>query len=152
MMVSGQFIMDFEDTNETLQTYDMIEELEFDESAVQQLIYLYGTPVYKQIMKDKDKLLIDSSNLNEKDLWKTPLGQGQSQFIVKPYKMSIDDLYKWRQKFDKLQFKYWRQHMNKRDKGLAMHNVELDSTGVFPRQTFGRVKSSRAPNTIECYV
>ncbi|MDP7194705.1 MAG: radical SAM protein [SAR202 cluster bacterium] len=141
IMTSGLFIMGFpEDTNETLQkSYDMIDELELDQPSVEALIPLFGTPLFKQVVKDKDKLLIDDWNLDE--VWKTPLNQAQSKFVIKPYNMSVDDLYEWRQKFDKLQVKHWKTNI-KQVKILSNHNIGPDSTGVFPRVIHGGSKSS----------
>ena len=141
-MSTGYFIMGFpEDTNETLQnSYDMIGELELDFPSVQALIPLVGTPLFKQVIKDKDKLLIDDWNLDE--LWKTPLSLAQSQFIIKPYNLSLDDLYKWRQKFDILQAKNWKTN-TKQKTILHSNKVAPDgNTGVFPRVINGGNRSS----------
>jgi len=135
IMITGYFIMGFpEDTNETLQnSYDMIDELQIDQPSIQPLIPLFGTPVFKQVVKDK--LFIGDWNLDE--LWKTPLSLSQSKFVIKPYNMSIDDLYKWREKFDSLQTKQWKKNSLQ-----TSHNVSPDSTGVIPRQIHGGNKSS----------
>jgi len=138
-MSTGYFIMGFpEDTNETLQnSYDMIDELELDQPSVQALIPLFGTPVFKQVIKDK--LLIGDWNLD--DFWKTPLSIAQSKFVIKPYNMSVDDLYKWRQKFDILQAKNWKT--NTKQKTILQNNkVAPDNTGVFPRVIHGGNRSS----------
>ena len=138
-MSTGYFIMGFpEDTNETLQnSYDMIDELELDQPSVQQLIPLFGTPVFKQVIKDK--LLIGDWNLD--DFWKTPLSIAQSKFVIKPYNMSVDDLYKWRQKFDILQAKNWKTNP-KQKTILTSNKVAPDNTGVFPRVIHGGNRSS----------
>jgi len=138
-MSTGYFIMGFpEDTNETLQnSYDMIDELELDQPSVQALIPLFGTPVFKQVIKDK--LLIGDWNLD--DFWKTPLSIAQSKFVIKPYNMSVDDLYKWRQKFDILQAKNWKTN-TKQKTILQSNKVAPDNTGVFPRVIHGGNRSS----------
>ena len=138
-MSTAYFIMGFpEDTNETLQnSYDMIDELELDQPAVQPLIPLFGTPVFEQVVKDK--LFIGDWNLNE--LWKTPLSLSQSKFVIKPYNMSVDDLYKWRQKFDTLQGKHWKTNPNQATT-IFQHNIGLDGTGEFPRLIHGGNKRS----------
>ncbi len=137
-MSTGYFIMGFpEDTNETLQnSYDMIDELELDQPSVQALIPLFGTPVFKQVIKDK--LLIGDWNLD--DFWKTPLSIAQSKFVIKPYNMSVDDLYKWRQKFDILQAKNWKTN-TKQKTILQSNKVAPDNTGVFPRVIHGGNRS-----------
>jgi hypothetical protein len=117
----------------------MIGELELDFPSVQALIPLVGTPLFKQVIKDKDKLLIDDWNLDE--VWKTPLNQAQSKFVIKPYNMSVDDLYKWRQKFDILQAKNWKTN-TKQKTILQSNKVAPDNTGVFPRVIHGGNRSS----------
>ena len=106
VMSTGLYIMGFpEETNETLQdTYDMMEELQLDKSSVSTLIPFPGTALFKQVVKHK--LLIRDWNLDE--LWKTPISQAQREFIVKPFNMSLDDLHKWREKFDKILIKHWK--------------------------------------------
>ncbi len=105
-MSYGGFVMGFpEDTNETLKnSYDMINELQLDKTNVGVAVPLPGTALFKQVVKDK--LFVDPPNLDE--LWKEPIGLGQSDFIIKPYNMSLEDLHKWRAKFDSLQIKYWK--------------------------------------------
>jgi len=106
VMTHGIFIMGFpEDTNETLKdTYDMIHELQLDNTNVHPVIPFPGTSLFKQVVKDK--LLLGDWNLDE--LWKTPVAVAGADFYVKPYNMSIDDLYKWREKFDSIKIKYWK--------------------------------------------
>ena len=83
IMSYGGFIMGFpEDTNETLKnTYDMINELQLDKTAVGVAIPLPGTALFNQVVKDK--LFVDPPDLD--DLWKTPIGVDQSGFVIKPY-------------------------------------------------------------------
>jgi radical SAM superfamily enzyme YgiQ (UPF0313 family) len=108
VMTHGMFIMGFpEDTNDTLKnTYDMMNELQLDNNGVGALIPFPGTALFKQVVKDK--LLLGKWNLNE--LWKTPVSaaHGQSEFLIKPYNMSIDDLQKWSEKFNLTKDKYWK--------------------------------------------
>jgi len=112
VMSSALFIMGFpEETNETLKkTYDMMNELQFDRMAVNTLVPLPGTSLYKQVIKDK--LLIHHWNLDE--LWKTPISLQQGEFVVKPYNMDVDDLHKWREKFNSIRHKFWTTNPNKR--------------------------------------
>ncbi|MDP7195243.1 MAG: radical SAM protein, partial [SAR202 cluster bacterium] len=116
IMSYGGFIMGFpEDTDETLKnSYDMINELQLDRTSVNVAVPLPGTALFKQVVKDK--LFVDPPNLDE--LWKEPIGLGQSDFIIKPYNMSLDDLYKWRTKFDSLDVKYWKTNSNPATTGL----------------------------------
>ena len=101
----GQFIMGFpEDTNETLRkSYDMMDELQLDKIGVGTLIPYPGTALFNQVVKDK--LFIDNWKLDE--LWKIPVSN-TGEFVIKPYNMSLDDLYKWREKFDRIQVKHWK--------------------------------------------
>ena len=135
VLSGGFFIMGFpEDTHETLQnSYDMINELQLDKVLVATLIPFPGTKLFNQVVKNK--LFFKMPDLN--DLWKHPVSVYQSDFVIKPYNMSLDDLYKWRQKFDILQIKHRKTNLN----NLAMtHNVKLDNTGVYPRQIHGGSK------------
>tara|TARA_Y100000590_G_scaffold18275_1_gene21759 strand:+ start:21446 stop:22966 length:1521 start_codon:yes stop_codon:yes gene_type:complete len=111
VMSSGLFIMGFpEDTNDTLsKTYEMMNELQLDRMAVNTLVPLPGTSLYKQVIKDN--LLIHNWNLDE--LWKTPISLQQGEFVVKPYNLHLDDLYKWREKFNKIRHKYWKTNPKK---------------------------------------
>ena len=133
IMSYGGFIMGFpEDTNETLKnSYDMINELQLDKTSVGGAIPLPGTALYNQVVKDK--LFIDPQNLDE--LWKKPIGQDQSDFIIKPYNMSVDDLYKWRAKFDSIQIKYWKTSPKPPTLG---RNISPDHKDVAPRMIFSK--------------
>ena len=127
---NGLFIMGFpEDTNETLKnTYDMMDELQLDKAGVSTLMPFPGTALFKQVVKDK--LFIRNWNLDE--LWKTPISHGQTEFVIKPYNMALDDLYKWREKFDVMLVKYWKTSSNP---GQPGRNLSLDNDGVAPRLT-----------------
>ena len=131
VMSSGLFIMGFpEDTNETLQnTYNMMDELQLDKAVLLTLIPFPGTALFKQVVKDK--LFIRNWNLDE--LWKTPISHDQSKFVIKPYNMSLDDMYKWREKFDVMRVKYWKT--NSEPASLAK-KLKLDAAGVAPRQIY----------------
>ena len=106
IMATGMFIMGFpEETNQTLQnSYDMIEDLQLDKATVATLIPFPGTKLFKQVVKDR--LFIKETNYDE--LWKTPQSLVQRDFVIKPYNMDVEDLYVWREKFDKLRTKYWK--------------------------------------------
>ena len=143
IMSHGMYIMGFpEETNETLKsTYDMMNEMQHDTNVVQTLMPYPGTAVFRQIVKDK--LLIDDWNLDE--LYKTPISQAQREFLIKPYNMSLDDLYKWREKFDEIKVKYWKQNTKQPRKELRK-NFNYDNYGKVPRVSYvGRNK----PGTIK---
>jgi len=110
IMSTGSFIMGFpEETNETLsQTYEMMEELQLDTMNNNTLIPLPGTALFNQVIKDN--LLLHEWKLDE--LWKTPMSLEQDRFLIKPYNMKMDDLYKWREKFDIQRNKYWKTNNN----------------------------------------
>ena len=102
----GWYIMGFpEDTNETLQkSLDMMHELKTDKTTTSVVAPYPGTALFKQVVRDN--LFIKKRMLNE--LWKSPMENNQDEFIIKPYNMSVDELYEWRRKFDKLIVKYWK--------------------------------------------
>ena len=141
---NGLFIMGFpEDTNETLKnTYDMMDELQLDKAGVSTLMPFPGTALFKQVVKDK--LFIRSWNLD--DLWKTPISHGQTEFVIKPYNMSLDDLYKWREKFDVMLVKYWKTSSNP---GQPGRNLSLDNDGVAPRLTYRKKNSALIYESVE---
>ena len=104
-----------EDTNETLQqTYDMMDELQLDKMTCTTLIPFPGTALYKQVIKDN--LLVHNWNIDE--LWKTPISHAQGEILIKPYNLKIDDLYKWREKFDNIRYQYWKTNP-KRDANVG---------------------------------
>ena len=109
VVTTGQFIMGFpEDTHETLSnSYDMMDELQLDKIGCGTLIPYPGTALFDQVVKDK--LFIDNWKLDE--LWKIPVSNA-GEFVIKPYNMSLDELYKWREKFDKIQVKHWKTNPN----------------------------------------
>jgi len=125
-MLTGFFLMGFpEDTNETLKNnYDMINEPQLDKTGVNIAIPFPGTALYNQVVKDK--LLIDDWNLDE--LWKTPLSLVQSKFVIKPYNMSVDDLYKWKAKFDSLRIKYWKTNPKPPNLGKEFNSDHIGRT------------------------
>ena len=106
------FIMGFpEETHETLKdTYDMMDEIKVHKSTINTLIPFPGTKLFNQVIKDKDNLLVDKWNLDE--LWKTPINFTSSRFIIKPYKMSLDELAEWAEKLDRMGLKYWKYNPN----------------------------------------
>ncbi len=144
VMTAAMYIMGFpEDTNETLKdTYDMMDELQSDKAQNSTLIPFPGTSLFKQVVKDN--LFIHKWNLDE--LWKTPISQGQNDFIIKPYNMSVDDLYKWRGKFDKMNLKHWKTNPSKPTLGRSMTS---DKDGATPRFNYRRKKSALIYESVE---
>ena len=130
VMTHGMFIMGFpEDTNETLNdTYDMMNELQLDNSSVNPVIPFPGTALFRQVVKDK--ILLGDWKLDE--LWKTPVSSWQADFLIKPYDMSIDDLHKWREKFDLMKVKYWKTNVGQ----APGKNIGIDSSSSTPRVTY----------------
>jgi radical SAM superfamily enzyme YgiQ (UPF0313 family) len=125
VLSGGFFIMGFpEDTNETLQdTYDMMQDLQLDKMQVNTLVPFPETALFKQVIKEN--LFINKWNLDE--LWKTPISYQQGEFVVKPYKMSVDELISWRNKFDKLKFKFWKT--NPKETAFKKFNYQTYSDG-----------------------
>jgi radical SAM superfamily enzyme YgiQ (UPF0313 family) len=143
-MSIGLFIMGFpEDTNETLKsTYDMMDELQLDKVSVGTLMPHPGTNLFNQVVKNK--LFIHNWNLDE--LWKTPISQSQGEFIIKPFNISLDDLYKWREKFDKMLIKYWKTNPNP---ATLERKLAFDSAGRAPRVTYRKKNSPLIYESIE---
>ena len=131
VMTTGFFIMGFpEETNETLQdTYNMMNELQLDKNGVSTLMPLPGTSLWKQVVRDK----LFTKNYNIDELWKTPISLAQSEFIIKPYKMSVDELYLWRKKFDKIMLKYWKTSPKR---PRMSHDIKYDKDGIAPRYVY----------------
>ena len=93
-----------EDTNETLQaTYDLINDVKPDRANVGTLIPYPGTPVFDQCIRDD--LFIEKFDLA--DYWRTPFRPHQNSAVIKPYKMSLEDLKAWERKFADVRYKYF---------------------------------------------
>jgi magnesium-protoporphyrin IX monomethyl ester (oxidative) cyclase len=146
VMSNSLFIMGFpEDTNETLKkTYDMIDELQQDNAIVSTLMPFPGTALFKQAVKDK--LLIHDWNLNE--LWKTPISHAQKEFVIKPYNMSIDDLHKWREKFDIIKVKYWKTNPKPPRSGLRK-NLKSETAGAVARVSYKKKSTPLIYESVE---
>ena len=93
-----------EETNETLQhSYELMNEIQLDIMQMFTVIPFPGTSLFNQAVKDN--LLIGNWNMD--DLWKTPISHAVGEFLIKPYNMEIEDLRKWRKKFDNIRLKFW---------------------------------------------
>ena len=105
VLIRGNWIMGYpEETNETLQdTYDMIEGLKIDRAAVLKLIPYPGTPVFNQCVKED--LFVNKVDID--NIWLRPVQPHQNEFVIKPYRMSLDELEEWRGKFSLLRNKYF---------------------------------------------
>lgn len=104
LLTRGLFIMGFpEETRETLtETYNMILELELDMNLVFNLIPYPGTRIFQQAMRDK--LFLNDIDVDR--LWDATwdLNTLQGQFYLKPYNLGLDEMQKFREKFDSLRF------------------------------------------------
>lgn len=102
LKIRAYFIMGMpEDTKETLQdTYDMIQDIDIHKPQITNLLPYPGTEVFNQSVKDN--LFIDNNML--KNLWKSNkmYMAGNKDFFIKPYKLELKDLIKYREKFDLL--------------------------------------------------
>jgi radical SAM superfamily enzyme YgiQ (UPF0313 family) len=100
--IAGMFIMGFpEDTCATLNdTRQMIHDLQLDYNQVSSLLPFPGSRVFKQALTDGILL----HNFNTYRLWAGDicLDPTESEFSIKPYEMSIDELKEYRKLFDKL--------------------------------------------------
>lgn len=106
IFTSSMFIMGFpEETKESLEdTYQMICDLKLDLNYVFNIIPFPGTKLFNQAMSEG--LFID--NFDYTSLWNGLINldpvQEDCRFFIKPYKMEIDELMHYREKFDKVQF------------------------------------------------
>lgn len=102
LYLKAYFVIGFpEETPQTLQeSYDMIKEIDIDEVYVTNLMPLPGTSVFEQAMRDR--LFVDKMDID--NLWQTPgfHYHNNEKFYIKPYKMQIEQLNEFRQKFDDL--------------------------------------------------
>ena len=90
-----------EETPQTLmETYRMIEEIDVDEVYVTNLMPFPGTSVFAQAVRDH--LFVEEINLG--NLWKAAgfHYHGNRKFYIKSYKMEIEELNAFREKFDRL--------------------------------------------------
>ena len=90
-----------EETEETLQeTYNMIKEIDVDKPIVTNLIPFPGTKLFEQAVRDN--LFVEALDL--KNFWRMDsfYYTDNKQFFIKPYKLSLEDLHNFRQKFDNL--------------------------------------------------
>ena len=128
------FLMGFpEETHESLQdTYDMMDEIKVHKATISTLMPFPGTKLFDQVVRDK--LLIGNWNLDE--LWKTPISMGQNEFIIKPYKMSVEELSEWRGKLDIQGMKYWKYNPNVKSRDRYDHI--LKNSGTTPRYNYVR--------------
>jgi radical SAM superfamily enzyme YgiQ (UPF0313 family) len=113
IMTAGFFIMGFpEDTYETLaDTYKMMNQLKLDRMGAMTAMPFPGTKLFEQVKRDN--LFVNPVDLN--NLWKKPLSHAQSDFIIKPYNLSIEELKKWRSKFAEVNDKYLNYNKNRFD-------------------------------------
>ena len=123
VMSSALFIMGFpEETNETCQdTLDLIEEIQPDKFATNMAIPFPGTALFKQVVKDN--LFVRKWDL--KNLWKYPMVMAQTEFVIKPYNMSLEDLHKWKDKYESMHSKFWKTNPIKRKPLSANKTSEL---------------------------
>jgi radical SAM superfamily enzyme YgiQ (UPF0313 family) len=100
-----------EETNETCQdTLDLIEEIQPDKFATNMAIPFPGTALFKKVVKDY--LFVRKWDL--KNLWQYPMVMAQTEFVIKPYNMSLEDLHKWKDKYESMHSKFWKTNPIKR--------------------------------------
>lgn len=107
LYVRAFFIMGMpEDNRKTLwETHDMIKEIDVDKPIVFNLLPLPGTKVFEQALRDD--LFIDNVDLDH--LWRTDLYLTENKrFFIKPYDLEVEELYEFRERFDKLIIKSQR--------------------------------------------
>ena len=103
--IGTNWIMGFpEDTDETLQdTYDLIVDTKPDRANVVMLTPYPGTPIFDQCIKDD--LFIEK--FDPKDYWRVPFRPHQDTPMIKPYKLSQEDMMRWKNKFDEIRYKFF---------------------------------------------
>ena len=133
VQLGTNWIMGFpEDTDETLQeTYDMIEAIKPDRANVGTLTPYPSTPIYEQCFRDD--LFIDKK-INKKDYWKAPFRPHQNEPVIKPYKMSPEELITWRKKFLDIRYKYFG-HCHKELFKLPNGYIRCNDGVVRPEKT-----------------
>ena len=90
-----------EETHASLEaTYRMIEQLDLDEVYVTNLMPFHGTAVFDQALKDG----LFSPEMNLERLWESDgfHYHDNRRFYIKPYAMDLEDLARWRRRFDRL--------------------------------------------------
>ncbi len=92
-----------EETKNTLEdTYRMIQDTNVDLPVISNLMPFYGTEVFEQCLKDK--LFIDNVDIN--NLWlKNSFYLSNKDFFIKPYNLEIEELYRFREKVERLKNK-----------------------------------------------
>jgi radical SAM superfamily enzyme YgiQ (UPF0313 family) len=97
----GLFIMGFaEDTTDTLNaTLSMINRLKLDVNGVSTLIPFPGTRVYRQA-KEEHLLLFDDREIWNGETFFDP--QNRQDFFIKPYRLGLDELWRFRRLFDSI--------------------------------------------------
>ena len=115
LFVKAFFIIGMaEDTHETLdETYRMIQELDVDRPHVVNILPFPGTQVYEQARREN--LFID--DLDFDDMWKYSgfYGTGNTKFFIKPYRLTLQELSEWRDRFDELLSVLMKNKKNSRE-------------------------------------
>lgn len=89
-----------EETEDTLMdTYNMIKEINVDRVYIQNIVPYPGTKIFEQALKDR--LFVD---INLNDLYKSDAlyMTNYKRFFIKPYKLDLAELHKFRAKCDRL--------------------------------------------------
>ncbi len=101
VLVRGFFIIGIpEDTNDTLnQTYEMIKQIKIGSPEVNNLIPFPGTQIFNQAIRDN--LFFEKEDAEA--LWNTSINMtNNNKFYIKPYSMTLVELYQWRNKFNEI--------------------------------------------------
>jgi radical SAM superfamily enzyme YgiQ (UPF0313 family) len=102
LLTRGVFIMGFpEETGETLtDTYNLILDLQLDMNLVFNLIPYPGTRIFQQAVRDG--LFLNEIDVDR--LWDGTwdLNALQNQFYLRPYRLELEEMWEFREKFDAL--------------------------------------------------
>ena len=106
VQIGANWIIGFpEDTSETIaETYQMITELKCDRNGVGSIIPFPGTALFEQVVRD-DLFIDEVKDLS--NLWRTPMTASQDGLVVKPYKMTMEELNEWKLRLMSLRYKYF---------------------------------------------
>ena len=109
-----------EETKTTLQdTYDLIDRINVDYPRVMHIVPFPGTAVFEQARRDN--LLVDSIDVDS--MWKKKLffrkKATESDFFIKPYNMTIEELVEFKEKFNDLISKKMKKRHQERIKKLT---------------------------------
>ena len=142
ILLGANWIMGFPE--ETIQTLGdmmaMINSLKVDKNWVGSLIPFPGTRVFEQCVRDN----LFNQDVDLTQLWHTPIRAHQGHCIIKPYALDMETLEDWRQRFDKVRYK-WFGHFHpdfRLPKGYTRVAGEVLSLDSLPLSSLGEGRTN----------